>query len=305
VNRFILYIIALSFPLQLMGQMISLSDSYLYNAHAINPAFTGSQDALSATMVYRNQWVGFEGAPKNQLLSIHAPLLNDRIGVGLLIDNQSIGIFNRTAILGNYAYRIQLQSGILAMGLGFGVSIYNNAWNELEVSDETDENLLNNPTTAFIPALSFGTYYYTRKYYIGFSLPFYLSDNMNQYAGEYKFRPDLSEYNYFLTGGYQLEINSDVKLLPSLLVRYQPKNDLQIDWNFQVSLKEMIWLGMGYRNKNMLIGTFQCQINYQIRVAYSYEFIVGNIGRYLNGSHEVGLNYIFRYKRSVKGPRKF
>jgi type IX secretion system PorP/SprF family membrane protein len=289
----------------MMGQMISLSDSYLYNGHAINPAFMGSQDALSATMVYRNQWVGFEGAPKNQLLSIHAPLLNDRIGVGLQIDNQSIGIFNRTAILGNYAYRIQLQRGILAMGLGFGVSIYNNAWNELEVSDETDENLLNNPTTAVIPALSFGTYYYTRKYYIGFSLPFYLSDNMNQYAGEYKIKPDFSGYNYFLTGGYQLEINSDVKLLPSLLVRYQPKNDLQIDWNFQVSLKEMIWLGIGYRNKNMLIGTIQCQINYQVRVAYSYEFILGNIGSYLNGSHEIGLNYIFRYKRSVNGPRKF
>ena len=304
-NRFILYIIALSFPMQMMGQMISLSDSYLYNAHAINPAFTGSQDALSATMVYRNQWVGFEGAPKNQLFSIHAPLNNERIGLGILVDNQSIGIFNKTVILGNYAYRIELHSGILAMGLGFGVSVYNNAWNELEVVDETDENLINNPSSAVLPALSLGAYYYTPKYYIGISLPFYLSDDMNQYAGDYKISPNFSVYNYFLTGGYQFEINSDVTLLPSFLVRYQPKNEVQIDYNFKISLKDRIWLGLGYRNRNILIGVFQCQINYQLRFAYSYEFIVGNIGRYVSGSHEIGLNYIFRYKRSVNGPRKF
>lgn len=54
-NRFILIILAVSFPLQLWGQMFPLSDHYVYNALAINPAFEGCNNALSATIIYRNQ----------------------------------------------------------------------------------------------------------------------------------------------------------------------------------------------------------------------------------------------------------
>ena len=74
-NRFILSILAVLFPLQLLGQMFPLSDHYVYNALAINPAFAGCHDALSATISYRNQWVGFKDAPKSQMLSVHTPFI--------------------------------------------------------------------------------------------------------------------------------------------------------------------------------------------------------------------------------------
>ena len=82
-NRFILSILAVLFPLQLLGQMFPLSDHYVYNTLAINPAFAGCHDALSATISYRNQWVGFKDAPKSSMLSVHAPVYNDRIGLGI------------------------------------------------------------------------------------------------------------------------------------------------------------------------------------------------------------------------------
>ncbi len=66
--------------------MFPLSDHYTYNALVINPAFAGCSDALSATVSYRNQWVGFQDAPKSYLLSVHTPIENDRMGLGLLID---------------------------------------------------------------------------------------------------------------------------------------------------------------------------------------------------------------------------
>src|SRR5665647_1044106 len=124
-NRFIFSILIVLFPLQLLGQMFPLSDHYMYNALAINPAFAGCHDALSATISYRNQWVGFEDAPKSQILSVHTPLDNDRVGVGLLVERNSIGIFKETDIIGNYAYRMELQDGKLALGLGVGVTMYN------------------------------------------------------------------------------------------------------------------------------------------------------------------------------------
>src|SRR5665647_2558996 len=137
-NRFTLSILAVLFPLQLLGQMFPLSDHYVFNALAINPAFAGCHDALSASIFYRNQWVGFKDAPKNQILSVHSPVDNDRVGLGLLVERNSIGIFRETNLIGNYAYRMELQGGKLAMGLGVGVTVYNIAWNELSAADAND-----------------------------------------------------------------------------------------------------------------------------------------------------------------------
>jgi type IX secretion system PorP/SprF family membrane protein len=304
-NRFILSILIIFLPLNLAGQLFPVSDHYGYNSLYINPAFAGCQDAMSATLLYRNQWVGFKDSPKSYLLSVHTPFHNDRIGLGLLIENNSIGIFKETNIIGNYAYRIELHQGILSLGLGFGVTLHNIAWNRLEATDANDAQLMNNPSSAVLPVFSLGTYYYTKKYFIGISLPLFLSHTLNQTTGNYKISNDFSEYNYFLTGGYELRLSPNIKLLPSLLIKYHPESAVLIDYNAQVSLKDKIWIGIGYRTRDVLVGIFQFQLNYQLRMAYSYDFEIGSMGKYRNGSHEIGLNYIFRYSRKVMGPRQF
>jgi type IX secretion system PorP/SprF family membrane protein len=304
-NRFIISILVVSFPLQLWGQSFPISDHYVYNALVINPAFAGSQDALSTTMSYRNQWVGFKDAPKSCILSVHTPVYNDRIGLGLLIENNSIGIFKETTLMSNYAYRMELRDGKLALGLGFGVTIYNDAWNDLDVTDANDAHLSSNYTSAVLPAFSLGSYYYTEKYYIGISLPLFLSHDLDQSTGKYKIKNNFSGYNYLFSGGYEVGISPNVKLLPSLLIKYHPNIDIQVDYNLQINLKDRIWIGIGYRNRDMLFGMLQCQINDQLRIAYSYDFYLGSYGRYLNGSNEIVLNYVFKYKRKVMGPKQF
>ena len=304
-SRFILSILVVLLPLQLMGQMFPLSDHYVVNALAINPAFAGCQDALSATISYRDQWVGYKDSPKSYILSVHTPVYNDRVGLGLLIEKNSIGIFKETSFLGNYAYRMELRDGKLALGLGFGVTIYNIAWNELVAADANDVQLMNNSKSSVLPTFSLGTYYYTKKYFIGISIPLFLSHQIDKSTGKYKIGSNFSGSNYFLTGGYEMGISPQVKFLPSLIIKYHPKNAIQIDYNAQLSLKDRIWMGIGYRNRNMLVGMLQYQLNYQIRMAYSYDYNFGSIGKYMNGSHEIVLNYVFKYSRNVIGPRQF
>lgn len=304
-NRFILSILVVLFPLQLLGQLFPLSDHYVVNALAINPAFAGCHDALSVTISYRNQWVGFKDSPKSYVLSVHSPVYNDRIGLGLLIENNSLGIFKETSFLGNYAYRMELWDGKLALGLGFGLTVYNIAWNELVAADANDVQLMNNPESAVLPAFSLGTYYYTSKYFIGISMPLFLSHELDKSTGKYKIGNNFSGSNYFFTGGYEVSISPQVKLLPSLLIKYHPNNAIQIDYNAQINLKERIWMGIGYRNRNILVGMIQCQLNYQIRMAYSYDYNFGSIGKYMNGSHELVLNYVLKFTRKVIGPRQF
>ena len=285
--------------------MFPLSDQYLYNMLAINPAFAGCHDALSATISYRNQWVGFKDAPKGLMLSVHAPLDNDRIGLGLLIEKNSIGIYRETSFMGNYAYRMELFDGKLALGLGFGITVYKMAWNELDATDADDVQLMNNPTSAVLPAFSLGTFYYTKKYFIGISLPGFLTHEVDQSTGKYKIKNDFSGYNYLFTGGYEVGMGPVIKLLPSLLIKYHPNHVVQIDYNAQLNLKDKIWIGIGYRNSSMLIGILRCQLNDQLNMAYSYDFDLGRNRKYKNGSHEIMLNYIFSYKRKVMGPRQF
>jgi len=304
-NRIILSILLVLIPVHLMGQMFPLSDHYVVNALAINPAFAGCQDALSLTASYRNQWVGFNDAPKSYILSVHTPVFNDRVGLGLLIENNSIGIFKETSFLGNYAYRMELQEGKLALGLGFGVTIYNTAWNKLVAADANDIQLMTSPTSAILPNFSLGAYYYTKKYYIGVSMPLFLSYEMDKNTGKYKIGNNFSGSNYFFTTGYEVGISPQIKFLPSLLIKYHPNNAVQIDYNAQINLKDRIWMGIGYRNKDILVGMLQCQLNYQIRMAYSYDYDFSSIGKYLNGSHEIVLNYIFKFERKVIGPRQF
>jgi len=304
-NKFFISILAVSFPIHLWGQMFPQSDQYLYNTLVINPAFAGCQDALSASIMYRDQWVGFKDAPKSLMLSVHAPIDNDRIGLGLLVENNSIGIFKETSLIGNYAYRMEVFDGKLAMGLGFGVTLYNNAWNQLEATDKQDDQLMNNATSAVLPAFSLGTYYYTKKYFLGISLPLFLGHELDESTGKYKINNNFSGYNYFFTGGYEIGISPNVKFLPSMLIKYHPNNVIQVDYNGQINLMNKVWIGIGYRNKDILVGTLQCQLNSQLRLAYSYDFNLGTVGRYIYGSHEIVLNYVFSYTRKVVGPRQY
>lgn len=304
-NKLFLGILFLLIPFQIFGQMFPESDQYVYNALVINPAFAGCQDALSVSVMYRNQWVGFKDAPKSLMFTAHLPIDNDRIGLGLLLENNSIGVFRETRLLGNYAYRIDLFSGKLSFGIGFGVTLYNINWSQLDASDPNDIQLMNNPNSATLPAFSLGTYYYTRKYFIGISLPLFLSHEIDQITGNYKLSTNFSGYNYFLTGGYYADLSTNTKLMPSMLIKYHPNNTLQVDFNAQLDFSDKFWIGMGYRNKDILVGMLQCQLNSQLKLAYSYDFDFGKIGKYVYGSHEIVLNYLFSYSRKVRGPRQF
>jgi len=304
-KRFFLSILVMSFTLHLTAQMFPLSDHYVINGLAINPAFAGCNDALSATISYRDQWVGFKDSPKSYFLSVHTPVHNDRIGLGLLVEKNSIGIFKETSILGNYAYRIELSHGKLALGLGFGLKVLNIAWNELVAADANDAQLVNNPTSSVLPTFSLGAYYYTKKYHIGISMPLFLGYELDKSTGKVKIDNNFSGTNYFFSTGCEAGISPQIKFLPSLLIKYHSNNTIQIDYTAQVNLKDRIWMGVGYRNNNMLIGMLQCQLNYQIRMGYSYDYEFGTIGKYVNGTHEIVLNYVFKFARKVIGPRQF
>ena len=80
----------------------------MYNTLAINPGYAGSKGTASAMALYRKQWMGFEGAPESKLVSFHTPIFGDRVGFGLTIENDQLGITDSWYGSMAYAYRIKL-----------------------------------------------------------------------------------------------------------------------------------------------------------------------------------------------------
>jgi type IX secretion system PorP/SprF family membrane protein len=59
---------------------------YMYNTININPAYAGSRGALSIFALHRTQWVGLDGAPVTNAVSINTPLNNSKLGVSIIND---------------------------------------------------------------------------------------------------------------------------------------------------------------------------------------------------------------------------
>ncbi len=70
-------------PEQSTAQQDPMFSQYMNNILAVNPAYAGSKNLVSAQAMTRNQWVAFDGAPVTQTFSLHAPITKYRMGLGI------------------------------------------------------------------------------------------------------------------------------------------------------------------------------------------------------------------------------
>ena len=97
-----------------------LYSQYLQNGLAINPAYAGSRGSLSGFLSYRMQWMGTKGAPVIQSISLHTPMKDDKVALGLMAQFMQYGFTKATSIYATYAYHIRFRDGKLSFGLKGG-----------------------------------------------------------------------------------------------------------------------------------------------------------------------------------------
>jgi type IX secretion system PorP/SprF family membrane protein len=64
---------------------------YIFNQLSFNPAFAGSGARMNFVGTFRNQWSGFEGAPKSYLVNIDSKTDKINSGAGLSFIRDEIG----------------------------------------------------------------------------------------------------------------------------------------------------------------------------------------------------------------------
>lgn len=291
---------------QVKGQQDPMISQYMFNGLFLNPAYAGSHKYFESTLLYRKQWVNFVGAPQSILAAVDGPLQNNKMGVGLILMNDKIGVTNQTDILANYSYNVKVGEGKLAFGIKAGISQFRASVSDLVYWDEADPVYVSNIQSKVIPRFGTGAYYYQDKWYAGVSVPTLLA-----YDNSYKFSANINDASnlrrhLLVTGGYVFTLNDNWKIKPSALIKYTHAAPIEVDINTNVLYKDMIWLGVSFRTGDSFVTMLEYQANDRFRIGYAHDFTITKIRNYSTGTHEIMVGYDFgKDFTKVKTPRYF
>lgn len=283
---------------------------YMYNTISVNPGYAGSRDVLSLTGLYRTQWVGLTGAPRTFTISGHSPLKNEKLGLGVSIVRDQIWVQDETYIDVDFSYTINTsETAKLAFGLKAGAHLLNLDFAKANAADTSDDelSLVNNVDNRFSPNIGFGLYYYTDKFYIGYSAPTLLRRKYyedEQVAGiSYLSRDNI---NHYVIAGYVFDITETTKFKPAVLFKAVTGAPLQADLSGNVLFNDKFTLGLAYRWDAALSGLVGFQVSESMMIGYAYDWETTELNNYNSGSHEIFLRWEFRSsKDGVISPRFF
>ena len=299
-----LLILSVAISFSVCGQQDLMVSQYMFNHTFLNPAATGIKGYYNASLMYRTQWVNFKGAPVSQFLSIDGPVISDKMGLGLVVQNENIGVNRQTDVLANYSYIIDMDKIKLSMGLRAGFTMFGANYTD-HVAWDIDDEVLQENTTSYLPNVGFGLYLKHERYYASLSVPHLLN-----YAPQTTLALDFQNSNqlvrhYYLMGGYRFNVGENFVIEPSVLLKHAASAPSQLDGNLLFEYKRIVSLGVGYRTGDSFILLTKLQISNKFQFGYSFDVTMTDIKDYSRGSHEIMVNYSFSNKEKIDAPSFF
>jgi type IX secretion system PorP/SprF family membrane protein len=292
-KKIILTLMLLNSMLLIKAQQDIMVSQYMFNGLFLNPAYAGTHKYFSSSLLHRQQWVNFEGAPQTSIIAIDGPLYNQKMGVGLIFSHDKIGVTEQSDAYANYSYMLKLGAGKLAFGIKAGVTNYVSKVDQLIVWDSDDQNFTGTKQSALLAKFGAGVYYFTDKWYAGLSIPSMIAyDSDKNFDISMESSSEIRKH-YYLTAGYVFDAGEKFKLKPSFLIKHQTAAPLEADVNFTVMYIETIALGVSYRTNDAISVMAEYQANKRFRIGYAYDITTTNMRHYSNGTHEIMLGFDF------------
>jgi type IX secretion system PorP/SprF family membrane protein len=287
-RKYILVIVVLSFAADIHCQQIPPLSQYMYNHYFINPAATGISDDLPLSFAYRKIWAGISSSPSIQYLSANMNVAKS-MGAGVNIFNFQAGPLRKTGLELTYSYHLELNSETkLAFGLSGLIYQFHLKKSELTIEDSNDP-IFSGEDKMIIPDASFGTYLYGNNYFVGLSVPQLFNRNIDLKSDN--ILQEKQVRHYYLFGGYNFEINQDLVLKPSLMLKFIEAGLFQVDINTQLHYKDAFIFGLSFRSSDAVV--FQVGFKYEeLLFGYSYDLTISGLNVSTFGSHEIYLQYI-------------
>ena len=296
----IIFLSVLMISVKAFSQQDPQFTQYFDNTLHVNPAYAGSSGMLSATALHREQWFGFDGAPRSTTFSLHTPLNYRSVGLGLTAVNDMIGPIRQNMIYVDFSYSIKLgEKSTLALGLKGGINMLNVASSDLQNIQANDPAFMN-LQNQINPNVGFGIYYHNPHFFLGLSSPRILensSSNPNSY---------LENRHYFGIIGGVFSVAKSLKMRPSVQVKATMGAPISVDASLAGIVSDKLWIGGMYRLNSSAGGFVQYQISRQFRLGVGADFGTNGLRNANSGSYELLISYDFNYKKSdVKSPRYF
>jgi type IX secretion system PorP/SprF family membrane protein len=276
---------------------------YMYNTININPAYAGSRGAMSIFALHRTQWVGLDGAPTTNAVSINTPFNNSRLGLGVSLINDQIGPTHGNNFSTDLSYTIPTSEKTkLSFGIKGSLNLFDLDPNKLTPEHAGDESLLgfNNKVT---PNIGAGIYLHSDKAYIGLSVPNFIESNRfnDNNVKVYK-----EKINYYLIAGYVMDLSNALKFKPALLTKMVQGAPLQVDMSGNFMFNDKFTLGLAYRWSSSASAMAGFQVSDALYIGYGYDLETTKLDNYNSGSHEIFLRYeIFKNNNKITTPRFF
>ena len=292
----------------LTAQQLHRRTQFLFNTYLVNPAVVGTKTYSPIMASYRNQWTGFDGAPRTYTLSGHTQLPN-RIGVGgIAFHDNTGGAISRTGVELTGSYHIDLNNqDAISFGLSGVVSQFKFDNSDLVVYDPNDNALSGGIESKINFDANFGLLVFGPNYFFGFSIPQLVQTKL-KLASTVDPDNNRNERHYYFMGSYKYFITEDIDIQPSALVKFVVASPVQFDVNAKVTYKEMIFAGLSYRHKDAV--AFMAGIEWNsFALGYAYDLTVTDARNFSPHTHEITLGYYIPRKRggfvdrSLLGPK--
>lgn len=297
---------------------------FMFNRLSYNPAYAGSSGNISATVLYRSQWIGLKlqppvpggeagSVPTDLLFSFDMPVRWLHGGIGLNFTSEKIGYHQNTTIALDYAFRIFWGPGNLSAALEVDLQNYQFNTSNLYGGDDLGGDPSNMSATSgdplvngddvndFLIDFSTGLYYQVPgQFYVSLSVKNLLaskSDVLNMQ----------NTRTLYLMGGYEYTFpyNPSLKLKPSILLKTANFSVFQADFACLLDYENIFWGGLGYRWGDAV--TFLAGVNFLkiMQVGIAYDLTSSRLG-FANGrsigSLELYLNAAFQISVPKRPP---
>ena len=304
----LLAIITTTTGVKLFAQQDPQFSHYMYNTVSVNPGYAGSREVLNITGLHRSQWLGLDGAPTTQTLSMNTPLRNRKMGIGFSVVNDRIGPINQTFIYADYSYAVKLTKTMkLALGVKAGVNWFQPKISTLETVQGNDPSFVNSTLESVIkPNVGAGLYLHSEKFYVGLSTPRFMENKFNMGSGNTDTTAVKELRHSFIIAGYIWPVTQQLKLKPTVQVKLVKNAPISIDGTVEAIIRDKFSLGAGIRLGDCYYGMVGYQFNNQFRAGFAYDYTSTRLQNVNNGTIEIMISYDFIFNNDkLRSPRYF
>lgn len=314
----LIYIIVIFLSSELLAQQEQQYSQYFINPFTINPAVSSTEDFMDMQMGFRGQWQGLEGSPKTAYLTAfrtfgkpfyHMHYRGEHKnwhGAGLHVFNDRTGPIKRNSMLMAYSYNMSLfKKTRLSLGTSLGLKqLKTDATYWEDIDDNSDLLFTQDLNSGLKPEMQLGLVMYSEKYFVSLAAHNLLGKNMSFENETNTQNADFKKHLYFMSG-YKINVNSKVKITPSVYLKYVPKAPVNLDLNLKVDHQSKYWYGVSNRMKESLNLFAGLNLKGTIDVSYAFEWSYSALKNYNSGSHELILGIRLRHPNITVDPSKY